>query len=139
MKTLHFLIALIIIFKIEIIVAQNGAGQVAAHGVGGVGDALINGFVQNKKEKNRIERAEKTKQAKNAQVRQLEKESIYWQVISPQSVKDLTGVSDSLNSDFILYCNIQIEDKALGQEYYYTAKILELYEVFVNQSIKKEN
>ncbi len=65
-----------------------------------------------------------------------ERDRIYWTVMHADSIQEWTNVPDSLLDDFIVYCNLKIEDKSLEKTYYYKEKISKLYPLFLEERKK---
>ena len=88
------------------------------------------GLAQHHKAQRKKKKEEKRNQYMLEDAHQGDNETTYWQVMTPQNIKELTDVPDSLNRGFIIYCNIRIEDKTVPLEYHYSEKIVTLYREF---------
>jgi len=65
-------------------------------------------------------------------------ESAYWNVVNNDSIQHWIEVPDSLINDFIVFCNFNIVEKSVGEEYFYKSKIAELYPLFLEKSSMKK-
>jgi len=61
------------------------------------------------------------------------KERAYWKVMNTDSIQSWVNIPDSTLQEFIIYCNKKIDNKGLGETYYYKEKILELYPDYLHE------
>lgn len=64
-------------------------------------------------------------------------ESLYRSIIQKDSLQVFLNIPDSIVDDFILFCNINIQDKKSNSALYYKTELTKLYELFSNK--KKGN
>lgn len=60
-------------------------------------------------------------------------QSEYWSAMHRDSLKSWTNIPDSLIDDFIVFCNLEIEDKQQFDVYYYKEMLTELYPLFIEK------
>ena len=76
---------------------------------------------------------EKEKRKALAQWKSDQKTALYYSLMVPDSVQKMVPVQEEDMDDFILYCNENIEDKTLDNEYLYKEKIRALYTIFTEE------
>ena len=128
MKSIFIFIAICLFLKIEPAVAQLVLIE-----------PLTGGLLQNHSEKKKKKKEEAPKKYIAENANQEKEEALYWSIMTSENIKEITNVPDSLNTEFIFYCNYHIKDKTQSNNYYYREKVMELHNTFEDKSGEEEN